>query len=365
MSSPGTADPVGILGTGGFLPTRIRSNEEVAAAARVTTEWIVERTGVHRRHVIGPGQATSDLAAGAVRAALDSAGLTAQDLDLLILTTSTPDELGPSTACRVQALLGAHRAVAFDVSAACSGWLFGARVAHDWLRAGTGERYAAVVGCEAYTPFVDPGNRATAVLFADGAGAAILGRVPVGQGFAPIMLGSDGRHAGDVLIPAGGSRRPASPETVAQGGHLIHMDGRAVRDFILEIFPKAAASALQRSGLDPQDIDLVVTHQPNPILLRRACEEAGLGTDRLVVVGDEVGNIGAGSLPYGLAKADADGRLKPGDRVLVVAFGAGLTWGSTILTWTGTGAGPGRQVGSAEARGYGAEAADPLVGSAR
>ncbi|WP_405881545.1 beta-ketoacyl-ACP synthase 3 [Streptomyces sp. NBC_00169] len=328
------APSIGVLATGSCLPERILTNDEVAEAACVDPDWIVQRTGVLRRHIAAPEQAASDLAAEAVRKALTAAGLPASALGLLVLATSTPDELGPSTACRVQALVGADNAVAFDVAAACSGWLFAARVARDWLRSGTGERYAAVVGVEVYSRFVDPADRATAVLFADGAAATILGPVPPGTGFAPIRLGSDGTGAGDVLIPAGGSRLPASPQTVAEGRHKVHMDGRVVRDFILRIFPKVLGDALNRNGLRLADVDLLVSHQPNPLLLRRAAAEAGLPEDRVVIVGHEVGNIGAASLPYALAGADSDGRLRTGSRVLVTAFGAGLTWGSTILTWT-------------------------------
>ncbi|MFJ2885134.1 beta-ketoacyl-ACP synthase 3 [Streptomyces sp. NPDC087305] len=330
------APSIGVLATGSCLPERILTNDEVAEAAGVNPDWIVQRTGVLRRHIAEPEQAASDLAAEAVRKALTAAGLPASALGLLVLATSTPDELGPSTACRVQALVGADNAVAFDVAAACSGWLFAARVARDWLRSGTGERYAAVVGVEVYSRFVDPADRATAVLFADGAAATILGPVPPGTGFAPIRLGSDGTGAGDVLIPAGGSRLPASPQTVAEGRHKVHMDGRVVRDFILRIFPKVLGDALDRNGLRLADIDLLVSHQPNPLLLRRAAADAGLPEDRVVIVGHEVGNIGAASLPYALAGADHDGRLRTGSRVLVTAFGAGLTWGSTVLTWTRT-----------------------------
>ncbi|MEU7141445.1 ketoacyl-ACP synthase III [Nocardia sp. NPDC046473] len=325
---------IGVLGAGGYVPQRVRTNTEVAEAAGVTPQWIVERTGVHERHVCNRDQSASELAADAVRDALNAAGLHAGDLDLIIVTTSTPDELGPSTACRVQALLRAHQAVAFDVSAACTGWLFGTRVAVDYLRGDTAGRCAAVVGVEAYSRFLDPADRATAVLFGDGAGATILGPVAAGTGFDQIELGSDGDHAGDVLIPAGGSRRPASTDTLERGQHRIHMDGKAVRDFILEIFPKAAASALRRAGLTADQIDVIVTHQPNPVLLRRACADAGFDVERLIIVGDMVGNIGAGSMPYALAKAQSAGRLHAGDRILIVGFGAGVTWGSTVLTWS-------------------------------
>ncbi|WP_411978644.1 beta-ketoacyl-ACP synthase 3 [Streptomyces sp. N50] len=330
------APSIGVLATGTCLPERVLTNDEVAEAAGVDPDWIVQRTGVLRRHIAEPEQAASDLAAEAVRKALTAAGLPASALGLLVLATSTPDELGPSTACRVQALVGADRAVAFDVAAACSGWLFAARVAHDWLRSGTGERYAAVVGVEVYSRFVDPADRATAVLFADGAAATILGPVAGGEGFASIQLGSDGSAAGDVLIPAGGSRLPASPQTLADRRHKVHMDGKAVRDFILRIFPKVLGDALHRNGLRLTDIDLLISHQPNPLLLRRAAADAGVPADRVVIIGHEVGNIGAASIPYALASADHDARLRAGSRVLVTAFGAGLTWGSTILTWTRT-----------------------------
>lgn len=336
MSFPRNTDSaaIGVLGTGGYVPDGIRSNEEVAAAAGVTPEWILQRTGIRCRHVAGPGQAASELAAAAIRKALASAGLTPDDLDLLVLATSTPDELGPSTACRVQALLGAANAVALDVSAACAGWLFGVRVAQDWLRAGTGERYAAVVGVEVYSRFLNGGDRSTAVLFGDGAGAAVLGPVPEGFGLGTIVLGSDGRHAGEVLIPGGGGRLPASHDTVGRGLHLIHMDGRAVREFILEIFPAATTSALRRADLSPDDISVVLAHQPNPVLLRHACAEAGLDPSRLVIVSDQIGNIGAGSLPYALAAAHAEGRLGHGEHALIVGFGAGVTWGSGVLRWS-------------------------------
>jgi 3-oxoacyl-(acyl-carrier-protein) synthase III len=324
---------IGVLGTGGFVPPCIRTNEDVGAGCDVTPEWIVERTGVRERRVVGVGQAASDLAAKAVRTALDSARLDPAKLDLLVLATSTPDELGPATACRVQALLGAHRVVALDVSAACAGWLFGTRVAVDWLRAGTGEQYAAVVGVETYSPFIDRTDRATAILFGDGAGATVLGPVSDGVGFGRIHLGSDGNRAGDVLIPAGGSREPATQDTLRDGRHTIHMDGKAVRDFILDIFPRAAADALHSAGLSADDIDLIVAHQPNPVLLRKACVDAGFDADRLIVIGDLVGNIGAGSVPYALAHVERTGRARPGDRILIVTFGAGVTWGSTILTW--------------------------------
>ncbi|WP_055523258.1 3-oxoacyl-ACP synthase III family protein [Streptomyces graminilatus] len=325
---------IGVVGMGTYLPAQVRSNADVARDAGVSPEWISERTGVRKRHVAAADEAASDLAAHAVRAAADAAGIDVRDIGLLICATSTPDELGPSTACRIQALLGASRAVALDVGAACSGWLFAAKVAHDWLLASPEIRYAAVVGVEAYSKFVDPADRGTAVLFADGAAASILSPVAAEQGFAHFAFGSDGTLADRVLIPAGGSRLPADAGTVARGDHRIRMDGRTISRFASAVFPRLISGTLDRAGLTLQDIDRVVAHQPNPVLLRRIGAELGIPEGRLVVVGDEVGNIGAASTPYALAAA-ARGGLRVGDRVLLAVFGAGMTWGSGLLTWSG------------------------------
>ncbi|MFK0293458.1 3-oxoacyl-ACP synthase III family protein [Streptomyces sp. NPDC090442] len=332
---PSPAPRIGIHGMGTYLPHHTRSNDDIAAAAGVTPEWITQRTGVHTRHVAGPDEAASDLAAAAVRAAVAAAGIDIEQLDVLIVATSTPDELGPSTACRVQALTGARHAVALDVSAACAGWLFAARVAHDWLRGQGGARYAAVVGVEAYSKFLDPTDRGTAVLFADGAAAAVLGPVPDDAGFTDFRLGSDGTGAHHVLIPAGGSRIPASPATLGARQHHVYMDGRAVRDFIVDVFPRLVRESLAGNALQLTDIDAYITHQPNPVLLRDLGERIGIPPGRLVIVGDEVGNIGAASAPYALAGAASRGLLPRGGRILLAVFGAGVTWGSALLTWTG------------------------------
>ncbi|MGI5346997.1 3-oxoacyl-ACP synthase III family protein [Streptomyces sp. CA-250714] len=330
-----TAPGIGVLGMGTYLPTQQRSNEEVARATGVSAGWIAERTGVRKRHTAAPDEAASDMAAAAVRSAVAAAGLDPEQLDLLVLATSTPDELGPATACRVQALIKARNAVALDVSAACSGWLFATRVAHDCLRGDSGSRYAAVVGVEAYSKFLDPADRGTAVLFADGAAASVLGPVPASEGFSDFHLGSDGALADTVLIPAGGSRAPASVGTVTDRRHTIRMDGRAVRDFIVEMFPLVVSDSLTRNRLRMDDIDAFVAHQPNPRLLRSVGTALGIPPGRLPIVADEVGNIGAASTPYALATAAVDGPLRRGDRILLTTFGAGMTWGSALLNWSG------------------------------
>ncbi len=326
---------IGILGMGTYLPDRVRTNEEIAPGVHVSPQWITERTGIVERHVAATDEASSDMGAAAVRAACDAAGIGPDDLDLLVTATSTPDELGPATACRIQAQIGAWGATALDVTAACSGWLFAAKVAHDWLRVTPGARRAAVVGVEAYSKFIDPHGRGTAVLFGDGAAAAVLGPVADGAGFADFDLRSDGRFAHHVGIRSGGSRDPASTRTVASGGHHIYMDGRVVRDFIVDIFPRMVDRALTRYRLDLLDIDAFICHQPNPVLLRDLGSRLGIPADRLHIVGDRTGNIGAASAPFALADAVRRGTLREQSRVLVCVFGAGLTWGSTLMVWTG------------------------------
>ncbi|MEY9988282.1 3-oxoacyl-(acyl-carrier-protein) synthase III [Streptomyces sp. V4I8] len=336
MTTAQTNHAIGVLGMGTYLPAHCRSNEEVAAlAAGVTAPWIARRTGVLSRHIAAPHEASSDLAAIAVRRALAVAGLEADQIDLIVVGTGTPDEVGSATACRVQALTGASRAVALDVSAACAGWVFGARVARDWLLADTSARYAVVVGVEVFSRFLSPRDRSTLVLFGDGAAAAVLGPVPADGGFRDFCLGSDGTGADLVLIPAGGSRHPASISTVEDGGHTVQMRGQHITSYVSSAFPRVVSEVLARNNLGVKDIDVYANHQPNPVLLTNLAEQAGLPIDRLIIVGDKVGNIGAASAPYALAAAAARSRLKPGSRVLITAYGAGLTWAGALLTWTG------------------------------
>ncbi|WP_242910479.1 3-oxoacyl-ACP synthase III family protein [Actinomadura terrae] len=323
-----------IRGTGSYLPSRRVPSDGIARALGLPADWIESRTGIRSRHVADPAQAASDLAAPAARRALERAGLAPGDLGLIVLGTSTPDELGPSTACRVQALLGARNAAAFDVSAACTGFLYGLQAAVGWLATQRGAApYALVVGAEVYSRFLDPADRATCALFGDGAAAAVIGPAPAPYGIGPITLGSDGTRAGDVLIPAGGSRAPAAPETLAALGHTIRMDARAVRDFISGVFPRLVAEACEDAGIKPADLALVVPHQPNPRLVASLAAQAGLEPGQLAIAGRDAGNIGAASLPHALDAAVRARGLKGGDLVLLTGFGAGVTWGRALITW--------------------------------
>ncbi|XRQ15209.1 3-oxoacyl-ACP synthase III family protein [Actinomadura welshii] len=322
-----------IRGTGAYLPDRRVGSRELSRSLGLDASWIEDRTGIRNRHVAAPGEAASDLAAAAAGRALARAGVDAADVGLIVLGTSTPDELGPSTACRVQALLGARGAAAFDVAAACTGFLYALQAALGWL-AGRGEpAYALVVGVEVYSRFLNPADRATSALFGDGAAAAVVGPVAAPYGIGRITLGSDGSRAGDVLIPAGGSRAPAGPGTVAGHGHTIHMDARSVRAFIAEVFPRLVAEATEDAGVKPADLALVVPHQPNPRLVASLAGQAGLEPEQLAIAGQDVGNIGAASLPYALHQAVREDRIGAGDLVLLAGFGAGVTWGRALVTW--------------------------------
>ncbi|POM22611.1 Acetoacetyl CoA synthase NphT7 [Actinomadura rubteroloni] len=332
--APAARHPVAVLGTGAYLPDRRVTSEELSRDLGLDPRWIADRTAIAARHVAAPGQAASDLAAHAARRALADAGLTPADIGLIVVGTSTPDELGPATACRVQALLGARRAAAFDVAAACTGFVFGVQAAVGWLATQRGAPpRALVIGVEVYSRFLDPTDRATAALFGDGAAAAVLGPAAPPAGIVSLALGSDGTRADDVLIPAGGSRSPASPATLTARGHTIHMDGRAVRDFITGTFPRLVTAALDDAGVKPADLALVVPHQPNPRLTATLGPAAGLDPAQIAVAGHDVGNIGAASLPYALHHALRTRTPPPDALVLLAGFGAGLTWGHVLLRW--------------------------------
>jgi 3-oxoacyl-[acyl-carrier-protein] synthase-3 len=323
----------GIIGVGGYVPDRIIENAEIAEFLPVDENWISDRTGIFSRHAAAPHEAASDLAAIAAERALDDAGLNAADIDLIIVATSTPDELGPSTACRVQALLGAERAVAFDVAAACAGWMFAMQVAQAHLALDLSMRYVLVIGVEVYSRFVSSKDRATVVLFGDGAGATVIGRVPSPYGIDHVSLGSDGTKADYVLIPGGGSRRPATEQTLKEGAHRVKMNAEGVRKFIAARFPDLIAQTLEAASLKVDEVTLLVAHQPNPKLVESLAVAAGLRPDQVVLTSSEVGNIGAASIPYALARAVETGRLHIGDTVVTVTIGAGMTWGRALLTW--------------------------------
>ncbi|MDI3316453.1 MAG: beta-ketoacyl-ACP synthase III [Bacillota bacterium] len=327
---------VTIRGLGVSLPEEIRTNEDLAGMVETSNEWILTRTGIAERRIASAAVATSDLALAAARQALDAAAVSPQELDLIVVATVTPDMPFPATACLLQAELGATRAACFDLEAACSGFLYGAGIAAQFVRTGV-YRHVLVVGAETLSRIVDWSDRSTCVLFGDGAGAAVLGPASEEEGLLGFVLGADGAHAGLITQPAGGSRRPASLETVLQGEHTIRMQGREVYRVAVPAMVRASEEVLARAGVGIGDVDLFVPHQANARIIEAVGERLGIDRDRVFFNIERYGNISAASIPVSLYDAEKAGRLKPGHLVLTAAFGAGLTWAAALWRWTGAG----------------------------
>lgn len=324
---------VGIIGTGSYLPEFVLSNAALAPRLRVDEEWILEKTGISERRVAAPEEATSDLAAKAGRDALRSAGIDPAELGIIILASGTFDQPSPATACFVQAMLNATNAIAFDVMATCAGFLYGIAIARDMLTADSNRRYALVIGAEVASRFQDSSNAGASALAGDGAGAVVLGKCDLG-GILTSRLGSDGTYAELGQIPGGGSRRPASIETVAAGLHHHRMEGRKIRALVAELLPMLVRDAVDSIGIKISDLDHVVPHQANGVMLREWLELLGLSSDRMHQTVARFGNTGAASIPITLNDAVQQKRIQPGDNVLFVSFGAGVSWGATIIQWT-------------------------------
>ncbi|MER5361253.1 beta-ketoacyl-ACP synthase 3 [Streptomyces sp. NPDC002785] len=336
--------PVSVLGTGSYLPERVVTNDDIVARVPNTSaEWIETRTGILSRRYAAPDEAASDLAVHAARAALDQAGLTADRLGFVIVSTTTGDAPIPATASLVQRALGAHRAACFDINIACTGFVTALAVARAFVGLRP-ETKALVIGTDVYTRFVDFEDRATSVLFGDGAGAAVVGALPDARpgserGFLDIELVSRGDAHELISMEAGGSRRPASAETVADGGHLLRMQGRGVKDFVLENVPGVLAGLIERCGYEASDVDHFVPHQANGMLVTELAAASGLDSAHTHLPLRHSGNIGSASVPVALDEANRSGALRDGDLVLLAGFGAGMAVGAGLLRWSATGRG--------------------------
>lgn len=323
---------VGILGTGSYLPDRVLDNRELAVRYGCSEEWILSRTGIRERRFADPGTAASDLGLIAARRALESARVRAGELDLVICATYTPDMAFPSTACIIQDRIGAKPAAAFDVQAACSGFVYALVVASQFVAA-SGVRRALVVASDVNSTIVDPEDRKVAALFGDGAGAAVVGPVPQGRGLLGYHMGADGSGGKLFYMPAGGSRRPASRATVEAREHYIKMDGPSLFRFGVEAMVAASRHALDRAGLGLADVDLFVPHQANLRIIDAGLDRLGIPREKTVITLDRTANAAAASIPIALDEAVRSGRVAPGMVVLLTGFGAGLTWASAILRW--------------------------------
>lgn len=334
MSAPAAAGrqlrSVSIAGIGSYAPERVLTNKDLEKMVDTTEDWILTRSGIRERRIAADGQSTSDLAVEAARVALAGAGLEPSAVDLIIVATASPDMLFPSTACHVQHKLGARKVPAFDLSAACSGFLYALDVGRQFVANGAYET-VLVIGADKLSAFTNWQDRGTCVLFGDAAGAVVLRHQPGHRGILSTLLGADGSQTEILKLPAGGSVMPASEETVRDRMHSIQMSGREVFKFAVTAMISAAREALKRSGLGIEDITCVIPHQANMRIIEAIADRLGLGMDRLFVNLQNYGNTSAASIPVALAEAMQTGRLKPGDRVLLVAFGGGLTWASAVV----------------------------------
>ena len=322
-----------VVGLGSVLPERVVPNEEFTKLVDTSDAWIRERTGIAERHVAAEGQVTSDLAVEATRAALDSAAISAEQLDLIVCATLTPDTPIPATAVWVQRKLGIG-APAFDVNAACAGFSYALSSATAFIESGQAETIL-VIGAEVLSRVMDYRDRTTCVLFGDGAGALVL-RPSESPGVIGSVLGADGTAAEILIIPAGGSARPASHETVEARDHSIRMPkGREVFKRAVVEMAGACRELLEKSGHTPDDVNLLIPHQANARIMIAVGERLGIGLDRAVVDVETVGNTSAASIPIALDRAWRAGRVREGDLVLLTSFGAGLAWGANLIRWNG------------------------------
>ena len=321
---------VAIVGTGSYVPERILTNAELEKMVDTTNEWIVTRSGIRERHIAREDQATSDLAAEAARRALASAKVQPDEIDLIIVATLTPDMPFPNTACFVQSLIGAKNATCIGLEAACSGFIFAVDAASQYLLTGR-FKTALVIGAEKLSGVTDWQDRATCVLFGDGAGAVVLQVRESGEGILSTVTGSDGSLTNLLNIPGGGSRNPTSLQTIEQRMHFMKMEGKEVFKHAVRAMADASRKALEKCGLTISDVACVVPHQANIRIVDAIRDRLGVTPDKFYVNLDKYGNMSAASIPVALDEAIHVGKIKKGDNVVMVAFGGGLTWGAMVV----------------------------------
>ncbi|KAL3132008.1 hypothetical protein ABBQ32_008628 [Trebouxia sp. C0010 RCD-2024] len=324
---------IGIVGIGSYLPSRCVTNQEIETFVDTTADWIASRTGIQERRYASAGTCTSDLATKAAVSALGSANLSANDVGLTVLGTSTPDWTLPSTACHVQQKLGVPSGPAFDVSAVCSGFIYAMTVAHSLFNLCCSSSYALVIGAETFSKLLDFQDRTSSVFFGDGAGAVVLGSVPAGYGILASELTANGDLHDNIKVPAGGSHLPASEDTLRKRLHCFRMDGRAVWDYVTSIIPQIVPSVLQKAGLDLPDIDLFIFHQANYIMVNHCAKQLGIDAARVHYTVEKYGNTAAASIPITLHDALQQGKLHRGSVVMLVTVGGGMTAAASIMRW--------------------------------
>jgi len=337
MTSPITASPspsVIIKGIGSYTPDKILTNEAISRLVETSDEWIVSRTGIHERRIASDSQACSDLAYEAAIRALDDAGMKADEIDMILVATITPDMLFPSTACILQNKLNLQNIPCVDLEAACTGFIYALEMGAALLKSNLRLKNILIAGAEKLSSVIDWQDRSTCVLFGDGAGAAILSRIDEpGTGILDTLLGADGSNPELLNIPAGGTRLPTSEQTLKAKQHFLKMNGREVFKFASKVMVQASEDILLRNNMRVSDVDLIVPHQANIRIIENASKSMQVPMEKFFINLDRYGNTSAGSVPIALDEAYRGGRINPGDLILCIAFGAGLTWGSTLLKW--------------------------------
>lgn len=322
---------VKIIGTGSYTPETVYSNEYMESIVDTKAKWIEEKLGIKERHIAAPDQSTSDLAGNAAEKAIENAGLTKDDIDLIVVATATPDRLAPSTATIVQDKIQAYNAVAFDIAAVCSGFLYAMSVASQYIASGVYDN-VLVIGADTFSRITDWSSR-DSVFFGDGAGAAVLTHGNGGEGFIAFRLYSDGRGRNNFTVPAGGSEHPATEETIKEGMHYFQMNGRAVYDTGTEVLPIAINQVLSDTNLSISDIDLMIPHQPSIAILQKTAEIIGLPFEKVMTNMSKYANTSGGTIPILLDETNRAGKLKKGTTILFAAVGSGWTYGASIMKW--------------------------------
>ena len=321
-----------ITGIGSYLPSKVLTNYDLEKMVDTSNDWIIQRTGIKERRVVENGVTTSDIATQASLRAMEDAGVSPKDLDMIITSTITPDHIFPSTSCYIQQKIGATRACAFDILAACAGFIYALSIGQSFINSGA-MKTVLVVGAECLSKITDYTDRTTCVLFGDGAGAVIIQRNPIKHEILSSNLAADGSEADVLIMPGGGARNPASLESVQQRLHYIQFKGKEVFKLAINNITNLILETAKENGLTLNDIDLIIPHQSNLRIIEATMEKLGLPMEKAFVNIDKYGNTSSASVPIAMDEARKEGRLRKGNIVMLVAFGGGLTWGSSVIRW--------------------------------
>ncbi|CAG0942447.1 partial 3-oxoacyl-[acyl-carrier-protein] synthase III, partial [Candidatus Brocadiaceae bacterium] len=321
-----------ITGIGSYLPSKVLTNYDLEKMVDTSDDWIIQRTGIKERRIVENGQITSDLATHASLRAMEDAGVSPNDLDMIITSTITPDHIFPSTSCYIQQKIGASRASAFDILAACAGFIYALSVGESFVNSGA-MKTVLVVGAECLSKITDYTDRTTCILFGDGAGAVVIQKSSTKHEILSTSLAADGSQADVLIMPGGGAKNPASLESVQQRTHYIQFKGKEVFKLAINNITNLITDTVNKNGFSLEDIDLIIPHQSNLRIIEATMEKLGLPMEKAVVNIDKYGNTSSASIPIAIDEARKEGRLSKGDIVMLVAFGGGLTWGSSIIRW--------------------------------